>query len=254
MKTLLLSAMVGAFVLCNVSTSSAQEEITVLAPRNMRTEIDQIISQFQGKSRRTVKTTFVSGQAINQEIARGDVFDVYLVFTPDKDVLASGYVIASSATPIASVSVAVAVRQAAPKPDIATPEAVKGTLLAAKVVAYPDPTSGAIAGSSFEETLKKLGIEEEMQSKLRRARGGAGTMEMVAKGEADIGIAFLNEMTGSGIDIVGPLPGQISPPTTLVGFVSSHAKEPAIAQELLRYLTSPEVAGVFKAQGMQPGR
>jgi molybdate transport system substrate-binding protein len=254
MKTLLLSAMVVAFVLCNVSTSSAQEEITALAPRNLRTGIEQIISQFEGKSPRTVKTTFVSGQETNQQAARGDVFEVYLVFTPDQDVLASGHVIASSATPIASVSVGVAVKQGAPKPDIATPEAVKATLLAAKVVAYPDPTSGAIAGSSFEETLKKLGIAGEMQSKLRRARGGAGTMEMVAKGEADIGVAFLNEMTGSSIDIVGPLPGQISPPTTLVGFVSSHAKEPTVAQELLRYLASPEAAGVFKAQGMQPGR
>jgi ABC-type molybdate transport system substrate-binding protein len=55
-------------------------------------------------------------------------------------------------------------------------------------------------------------------------------------------------------DIVGPLPREISTPTTLVGFVSSHAKDPAAANALLAYLSSPAAAAVYKKQGMQPGR
>jgi molybdate transport system substrate-binding protein len=57
-----------------------------------------------------------------------------------------------------------------------------------------------------------------------------------------------------GIDVVGPLPREISTPTTLVGFVSSHAKDPAAAKALLDYLSSPEAAAVYRALGMQPGR
>jgi ABC-type Fe3+ transport system substrate-binding protein len=40
----------------------------------------------------------------------------------------------------------------------------------------------------------------------------------------------------------------------LVGFVSTHAKNPAAAKALLAYLSSPAAAAVYKAQRMQPGR
>ena len=40
----------------------------------------------------------------------------------------------------------------------------------------------------------------------------------------------------------------------LVGFVSAQSKEPEAAKALLRYLSSPEAAAVYKERGMQPGR
>src|ERR1019366_3479093 len=184
-----------------------------------------------------------------QQVARGEAFDVPVVQPPYPEVLASGNVVASSATPLASVSVGVAVRQGAPKPDISTPEAVKRMLLAAGSISYPDAAGGAAAGVSFNETLKKLGIAEQMEPKIKRARGGAGAMAMVAKGEADIGLTFLSQMNEPGIDVVGPLPREISTPTSLVGFVSAHAKDPVAAKALLDYLSSPDAAAVYKSQG-----
>src|ERR1019366_9426328 len=127
----------------------------------------------------------------------------------------------------------VAVRKGAPKPDISTPEAVKRMLLAAKSVTYPNPAGGAAAGVSFNGTLQKLGIAEQLQPKIKLAQGGAGAMELVAKGEAEIGLTPLSEMSHPRIDMVGPLPREISPPTALVGFVSTHAKDPAAAKALL---------------------
>ena len=93
-----------------------------------------------------------------------------------------------------------------------------------------------------------------MQPKIKLAQGGAGAMEAVAKGEVEIGLTFLSEMSEPGIAVVGPLPREISTPTRLVGFVSSHAKDPAAAQSLLDYLSSPDAAAVYTAQRMQPGR
>ncbi len=175
-----------------------------------------------------------------------------IVQPPYAEVIASGNVVASSATTLASVSVGVAVRKGAPKPDISTSDAVKRTLLAAKSIAYPNPSGGAAAGVSFDETLKKLGIAAQVESKLKRAQGGAGAMAMAAKGEAEIGLTFLSEMEDPGIDVVGPLPVEISPPTTLVGFISSHAKDPMAAKALLDFLSSPGAAVAYKSQGMQP--
>jgi molybdate transport system substrate-binding protein len=185
--------------------------------------------------------------------ASGEAFDVPIVQPPYPEVIASGNVVASSATPLASVAVGVAVRKGAPKPDISTPEAVKRMLLAAKSVSYPNAAGGAAAGVSFNETLQKLGIAEQMQPKLKPGQGGAGAVAMVATGEVEIGLTFLSEMGEPGIDPVGPLPRQISTPTSLVGFVSTHSKDPAAAKALLEFLSSPGAAAVYKAQGMQPG-
>src|SRR5262249_9439993 len=100
--------------------------------------------------------------------------------------------------------------------------------------------------------LKKLGVAQQVESKLIRAKGGAAAMQTTAKGEAEIGLTFISEMQEPGLDIVGPLPASICPPTTLVGFVSAHAIDPASAKALLDYLSSAEAAPAYKAQYMQP--
>ena len=241
-------------ILGNPHHARAQSEVTLVAPGGIRDAVEQLIPGFESQSGHKVKATFGSGLGTKQQVVRGDAFDVPIVQPPYPDVLASGNVVAKSAKTLASVSVGVAVRHGAPKPDISTPDAVKRMLLAAKSISYPDGAAGAAAGVSFDATLKKLGISDQMQPKIKRAQGGAGAMEMVAKGDVEIGLTFLSEMAVPGIDVVGPLPRAISTPTTLVGFVSSHAKDPAAAKALLDYLSSPAAAAVYKAKGMQPGR
>jgi molybdate transport system substrate-binding protein len=254
MKYLLSSALFAALIFGNLCSAHAQDEVTLIAPGGIRAAVEQLLPGFESKTGHKVKATFGSGNGTKQQVVRGDAFDVPIVQPPYPDVLASGNVVASTAAPLASVAVGVAVKKGAPKPDISTPEAVKRMLLAAKSIAYPDAAGGAAAGVSFEETLKKLGIAEQLQPKIKRAQGGAGAMVMAAKGEVEIGLTFLSEMNDPGIDVVGPLPREISPPTTLVGFVSSHAKDAATAKSLLDYLSSPDAAAVYKAHGMQPGR
>jgi molybdenum ABC transporter molybdate-binding protein len=226
--------------------------ITLVAPGGIRAAVEQLLPDFEKKSGAKVKATFGSGLGTKKQVAQGDAFDVPIVQPPYPEVLASGNVVTASAATLASVSVGVAVRKGAPKPDISTPDAVKRTLLAAKSIAFPNPSGGAAAGVSFDETLRKLGIAAQVEPRLKRAQGGAAAMAMTAKGEAEIGLTFLSEMENPGIDVVGPLPREISTPTTLVGFVSSHAKDPAAAKALLDYLSSPGAAAVYKAQGMQP--
>jgi molybdate transport system substrate-binding protein len=254
MKYLLSSAMLVALVLGNSHSARAQTEVTLIAPGGIRTSVEALIPGFERKTGYKVKATFGSGGGTKKQVVQGDAFDVPIVQPPFQEVLASGNVVASTETPLASVAVGVAVRKGAPKPDISTPDAVKRMLLAAKSISYPDASGGAAAGVSFNETLKKLGIAEQMQPKIKLAQGGAAAMTMAAKGDVEIGLTFMSEMSEPGIDVVGPLPREISPPTTLVGFVSTHAKDAAAAKALLDYLSSPEAAAVYKAQGMQPGR
>lgn len=235
-------------------SARAQTVITLVAPGGARAPIDALIPGFEKKTGYTVKATYGSGLGTKAQVAKGDPFDVDVVQPPFPEVISSGNVVASTAKPLASVPVAVAVKKGAPQPDISTPEAVKKMLLEAKSITYPDGSRGAAAGVSFDKTLKQLGIYDQLQPKIKLAQGGYKAMQMVADGEVEIGLTFRSEMKEPGIDIVGPLPESISTPTRLVGFVSAHAKDPAAAQALLDYLSSPEAAAAYREQGMEPGR
>jgi molybdate transport system substrate-binding protein len=253
MRNLFPSAVI-VLALSNVPTIHA-DEVTLVAPGGIRAAILRLIPDFEQKTGHKVKATFGSGGGTKLQVVRGEPFDVPIVQLPYPDVLASGHVVVASETPLATVSVGVAVRKGAPMPDISTAEAVKRMLLAATAISYPDAAAGATAGVSFNETLKKLDMADQMKPKIKLAQGGAGAMALLAKGEVDIGLTFISEIiTEAGVELVGPLPREISTPTSLVGFVSAHAKSPAAARALLDFLSSPDAAAVYKERGMQPGR
>jgi molybdate transport system substrate-binding protein len=247
-----LLAGIAAAVL--VASSAQAAEITLIAPGGIRAAIDEMIPAFEKKTGNTVKATFGSGNGTHRQVVKGEAFDVPIVQPPYQDVIASGNVVKATETPLAHVSVGIAVRAGAPHPDISTPEKVKALLLYAKAIAYPDPAGGAAAGVSMNKTLEKLGIADQMKPKIKLARGGAGAMKMLADGEVDIGLTFISEIiTEKGVEAVGPLPESISEPTRLVGFVSTKAKDQAAAKQLLDYISGPEAAKVYKERGMVPG-
>jgi len=252
MKRLLLALIPAALMLGSSCAALAQQsEITLVAPGGAKAAMDMLLPKFESQTGDKVKATFGSGLGTKKQAAEGS-FDVSIAQPPFPEVLNSGNVDVKSQTPLASVAVGVAVKKGSPKPDISSAAAVKKMLLEAKSVSYPDAAGGAAAGVSFEVTLKQLGIADQVEAKLKRAQGGAGAMALVAKGEVQIGLTFLSEMQDPGIDVVGPLPASISPPTQLVGFVSVHSKDPAAAQALLKFLSGPDAAEVYRALGMQP--
>ena len=227
----------------------------MIGPGGIRTAATELIAAFEKATGHKVKATFGSGGGTKDQVIRGEPFDVPIVQLPLEPVIASGHVIASSQTVLATVAVGIAVRSGAPKPDISNADAVKRLLLGSKAIAYPNAATGAGAGVSMNATLEKLGIAEAMKGKIKIAQGGRGAMELLAKGEVDFGLTYISEIiTEPGVEVVGPLPREISPPTALVGFISAHTKEPDAAQALLRYLSSPEAAKVYQRRGMQPGR
>lgn len=249
-----IAATIGLVTLGLTGTASAAE-ITLIAPGGIRAAVVEMIPAFEKKTGNTVKATFGSGNGTKQRVVKGDAFDVPIVQPPYPDVLSSGNVVNNTEKPLAHVAVGIAVRPGTPHPDISTPDAVKKLLLSAKAISYPDPKGGAAAGVSMEQTLKKLGIADQMRPKIKLAQGGAGAMKMLAEGQVDVGLTFVSEIiTEPGVEVVGPLPESISEPTRLSAFVGTHAKDPAAAKQLLDYLSSADAAKVYRERGMVPGK
>jgi len=244
-------------VLAGAHSARAQEELTLIAPSIMQGPFEELIKGFEAKTGHKVKSTFADEDVTKQRFLRGEVFDVPILtntgFTPLQDVTASGKVVVTSGTPIAKLFVGVAVRKGAPKPDISTVEAVKRMLLNAKSIAYPDLAAVPSAGMSVNGTIKTLGLEEPLRPKTKFGQGSSGVTTLVAKGDAEIGFTFLARMSDPGIDIVGMMPREISPATMLIGFTSTHVKNPTAARELLNHLASDEAIPTYRKYRMQPG-
>lgn len=248
-KHLLSAVWAMSLVLAVSYTAGAQTEVTVVGPGGVRTAVEKLIPGFEAKTGYKVKPTFGSGGGTHAQIVKGDEFDVVIVQPPYDDVIASGNVMKDTEKVLASVPVGVAVKKGMSKPDISNAAAVKKMLLDAKAVSYPNAAGGAAAGVSFEKTLKQLGIYDEVKAKYK-----PGQATLAAKGEVDVSVTFLSEIDNPGVDIVGPLPKDISTPTGLVAFVHTKAKDPAAAKALIQYLSGPEAAMVYKELRMIPGR
>ena len=246
-------AVVLAVALSLASTVHAQKEITVIGPGSARAALEKLLPGFEEKTGYKVISTIGTGVGTKKQIIQGEAFDVPIMQWPLDEVLASGNVVVASRTPIVTVSAAVFIRKGTAKPDISTPGAVKRMLLAAKSVAYPDPAIGAAVGLSINETLRKLGIFEQVQAKSTLKTTGGACMALVASGEVEIGMTFLSEITDPGVELVGVLPLEISKPTALVGFVSTRAKDPQAAKALLEYLSSADKVEIYRALGYNPG-
>ena len=66
---------------------------------------------------------------------------------------------------------------------------------------------------------------------------------MLAKGEVDIGLTFISEIiTEPGVEVVGPLPRDISTPTVLVGYVSAHThRSPTLPKRCCAICLQPKL-------------
>src|SRR5437879_6577386 len=247
-------------------SARAQSEITLLAPTIARKPIDTIVANFQAKTNNKVKVTYVNGTAARQTVAKGQPLDVSLIIAPFPGAIASGTITPGSATPIANFLVGVAVPKGAPKPDISTPAAVKKALLAAKSIGYEDPDF-TIAGEGPWEAINKLGIADQIatKSKVMLGPGGAGvsatatagattTYQRLESGDIEIGLLLLSDELPykDKFDVAGVMPRKAYTPTPLVGFIATHASNPAAAKALLQYLAAPESQAIFKDAGLEP--
>jgi molybdate transport system substrate-binding protein len=155
--------------------------------------------------------------------------------------------------------VGVAVRKGTSKPDISTPEAFRRAMLEAKTIACPDPALGGSSGVHIAKVFEQLGISEAVKPKLvyvstpEQAQTMPG--HVVAEGKAGIALHQMQElMAVPGIEIVGPLPGDLQETFVFSAAIMTDANDVKAAKALVDFLRTPEARAVIKAKGMEPAK
>ncbi len=248
----------GALLLSSIAvtkgTVAHAAEVKVLTSVALTSALNELAPKFEQATGNKLNIGYSLIADIRKRILAGETADVIILSRPVMDELQKQDKFApGSVENIAGTPVALAVRAGAPKPDISTVDALKRTLLAAKSIVYADPAKGGASGVYFAHVVDRLGIADQLKSKTILVPG-AQAADLIAKGEAEIGVGQTSEIVPvAGAQVLGPLPGEFASTTLFTGAIGASTKVPEAAKSLIQFLTGPVAAPVFSAKGFQPG-
>jgi molybdate transport system substrate-binding protein len=224
-------------------------ELTVLAGMGVVSGVRDVASAFELATGHKVIVSFQAGPSLMQKVTSNAPADLVTHYPEAIDDLIKEGKVVGRRVDFARAGVGVAVKAGAPKPDISTPEAFKHAMLVAKSIAYSRTgASGIIAAKLME----RLGLSEQLKDKTKLV-DGVPIAEVVARGEAEVGMQQINVILPvAGADYVGPLPGELQGYVDFAVGVLAVSKERDAAQELLKFMSSPEAAPLIRKSGMEP--
>lgn len=188
--------------------------------------------------------------SIPSRFARGEAFDLVILSEGGLEALMrDGKLVKGSRVDVVRSQIGAAVRKGTPKPDISTVAALTQTLLNAKSVAYSASASGVYLST---EMFAKLGVQERLAvtgKKILSERVGA----VVARGDAELGFQQVSELIYfKELDFIGTLPDEVQQTIFFSAGLVEGSAQPELARHLLRFLTSPAVADIVRATGLDP--
>jgi len=234
-----------------LSGAAGAAEIKVLSTQATEEAYKELVPQFEKASGHKVTTVFTGTLDALKRLGNGEAYDLLIMARQQIDELSqSGKVVAGSRTDIAKSGVGVAVGKGKPKPDISTVDALKKSLLAAKSIGYSTGPSGVYVISMFQ----KMGIADEIKTKLKQTPTGVFVGSIIASGEAEIGFQQVSELSFfPGIDYVGPIPAEVQLITIFSAGIPAGTKQADAAKALVSFITAPATAAIFKKHALDPG-
>ena len=228
-------------------------EITLLGPVSLRALFPDLLSQFEKSSGHKVTVGYATLGAITKRVVDGEDIDVAMVSpAQNEDLRKQNKVLAGSRVEIARVGFTVFVKKGAPKPDVGSVDALKRTLLGARSIVLGDPAAGGGAGVYTAGLMERLGLAADIKARTKLVRSGTEVAEVVAKGDAEIGIGVASDAAiVSGLDAFS-LPAGAQSYSVYVAGVSSGSNQVDAAKALIAFLTSPAVKQALIVNGFEP--
>jgi molybdate transport system substrate-binding protein len=245
--TAMAASLFGAVRVANAA------EIKVLASVALTSALDELTPAVERTTGNKLVIGYDLAAALRKRILDGETADVVILTRPMMDDLQKqGKLLPSSVINVGGTAIAIAARAGIPKPDISSIDALKRALMSAKSIVYADPAKGGASGVYFAQVLDRLGLAKQLKAKTMLVPG-AQAAEVVAKGEAELGIGQASEIIPvSGAQLVGPLPGDLASVTVFTAGIGVGTKSSAAAKAIIEFLTGPIARPRLKAKGFDP--
>jgi molybdate transport system substrate-binding protein len=250
--TRLTVATIGLLILIMLTPSRAANaaEIKLLCSNGIKAVMEDLAPQFERATKHKVVITYGLSAALKRQIESGEPFDV-AVLTPPliDDLITQGRIAADTRVALARSAIALAIRAGAGRPDVSTTDALKRTLLESTSIAYAREGAG---GVFFTALVQRLGLADDVKSKVRLTTTGEEVGASVARGDAQLGVLPLSEILPvRGVEVLGAFPADVQGYVVMVAGVSSGTTQGAGVKELVQFLMAPAALPVLKKRGME---
>ena len=248
-------AIVAAAALIVTTGSAHAAEIDAMITTAMKAAVDELAPPFERASGHALRITYGPSGRLARRLNAGEAADLVVVDSKALDELIKQGKVVGGRTDVARTGIGIAVRKGAPKPDVSSPEALKRALLAAKSIAHTAPAGGGVTAAHVMGVFEKLGIAAEVTPKVKLAAGGPNgrVSVLVSSGEAEIGLQQVSElMSNPQVEVIGMLPAELQQMTTYSAGPTTRASDAEAAKALIKALTAPSAAPIYKAKGLDP--
>ena len=245
-----------ALLISSVGSTAVQaKELTVMISGGFKAAWDKLSPRYA--AREGIRINTVAGpsmgntpQAIPARLARGESADlVIMVGDALGNLEKQGRTLPGSRVELADSRIGAVIKQGATPVRIDSEKALRTTLLNARSIAYSDSASGNYISSQL---FSRLGIADQVKSKAFKVER-IPVASQVAAGNYAIGFQQVSELLPvTGVTFVGELPDRLQYTTRFAGAVVRQSSQPQQAQQLLRWLASPEVQQVVRDTGLHP--
>ena len=234
----------------SIAAGMGQSEIIVFSTISAKEALIELVPEFEHATGLRINITYGGGSGLAQQILDGMQGDLFIGPEEFSDpLIRQGKLLAGSRTAFAHSSTGLAVRVGTPKPDISTPDKLKGVLLAAGAVSY----SKGASGMHFVKVLERLGIADAVTAKRVAAQAGELVGAVVARGAADIAVQQISELLPvPGIVILDPLPAELQQTIIYGATAFAQSSQGETAQQFVHFLRSEQASRVLRAKGLGP--
>ena len=227
-------------------------EVKVFVGGAMTETVEKIGAAFAKASGNKMDYVSDTTGALQKRLQAGEKADVVVVTAAGLEAMQKeNRIAAGTQTTLVRALIGVAMQPNGSAPDLSSADSFKASLLKARSVSYVNPMAGGTSGTYFEGLMKKMGIFDQMKSKIVYRNQGSEVADAVAKHDAEIGISFIAELApNKGVKVAGPLPDAIQNPTDYVAGVTTVSASPEAARAFINAMTSAAGGAVFKAAGL----
>jgi molybdate transport system substrate-binding protein len=212
-----------------------------------------LVEKIAGAEGIEVAGSFGAVGAMLEKFQAGEACDVVILTQAQVASLAAkGAVMAGVGGDLGAAPTAIAVRAGEPVPKVGDAASLRGSLLAADALYFPDPAK-ATAGIHFAKVLELLGIREKVAARVKNFPNGTTAMNAMGESTGNpIGCTQATEILAvPTVRLVAPLPKGYDLSTVYTAAVSANAPNRAQAEAFVKKLVGAESKATRLAAGFE---
>jgi len=250
--SLVLAPLLGVATLSAVSIVTASpafaDETQVAVAANFTQPAKEIAAAFAAATGHKAALSFGSSGQFYTQIAHGAPFEVFLSADAERPAKAER---AGLAAPGSRFTYAVGALVLYSKtPGLAGPDALKAGRFEKLAIADP---KAAPYGEAAVETLKSLGLYDQVRPKLVTGASITQAYQFVATGAAELGFVALSQVVAEKGGSRWVVPEKNHAPIAQQAVLLNAGRDSAAAKAFLAFLKGPQAAAIIKRYGYRPG-